>query len=421
MKNKTNIRNIQEKDTKNKNKIIKKMQNSFFFTRKDIGMQSEKIKNEFQSRKDKLNFTTITNNNNLKNPKDIKPKYLRKNISLACTNLNSFLNTDKINQREKSKSKIKTKYIKKIKENIGTLNISKKNIILNNLQKGKEKKYNPDYNNCFSGKKKISPFSNMFKSLNTSFIYTDYKQRNTNDNFKSFIKHIDNNNDSNKKNPIKIDLNNYYKNLNSLKPNKNIRNKSYLNKLYPGANFSKKEKKYIVKNSKNINNINMNMNNSSKLTNISSYVASEKNINSKKSLTNNIDLIKEKILILFKSDLKEKESQDLESKFLNYELGLSDKVSTINNNFLDDNIIYQNKNVKYEECEKSFEEIEKIAKEIYNSEYKNKIKSFFNHRKKKENNSYISKDIGLNNDIEELKDGEEIQNVLALYVNIKKK
>ena len=69
------------------------------------------------------------------------------------------------------------------------------------------------------------------------------------------------------------------------------------------------------------------------------------------------------------------------------------------------------------EYEKPIEEIEKIAKEIYNSELKNK--KINNKIKMNIKNSYISKDIGIN--IEEFKLGEEIQNVFALSINKKNK
>ena len=149
--------------------------------------------------------------------------------------------------------------------------------------------------------------------------------------------------------------------------------------------------------SKNIPiNMNMNnMNNSSKLTNISSYVTSEKNINSKKSPndalnhSNDINLIKEKLLLKFKSDLNENETQEYESKFLNFELGLSEEIS--NNNLYEN--LDNNKDINKDECEKTIEEIEKIANEIYNSEYKNKRISYIKCRK--DNNSIISKDIVL--------------------------
>lgn len=58
------------------------------------------------------------------------------------------------------------------------------------------------------------------------------------------------------------------------------------------------------------------------------------------------------------SEIYENEMQDYESKFLNYELGISDKVSTINN--LDETI--KKKEAIKNECEKPVEEIEKKQK-----------------------------------------------------------
>ena len=69
------------------------------------------------------------------------------------------------------------------------------------------------------------------------------------------------------------------------------------------------------------------------------------------------------------------EAKEYESKFLNYELGVSDKISTSIYN-LDNNNYKNNENTK-NECEKPVEEIEKIADQIINkSNYKTKHISF---------------------------------------------
>ena len=411
--------------------LLRKKQNTLTFTPKEVCqgsfVQNEKLKKIFNSGKDKMKILNLTNNTYHKNQKDIRKKDLRnKNISMTCTNLNTFMQSNMSKKRDiisKTKTKAKTKYIKKIRENADTSNIHKKNTILNNYQKFK--KLNLINDKGFSGKEETIYNSNMFKSVKTTFINMDYQHKNKS-HLKSFVKNI---NKKYKKIPIKIDLHNYYKSHNNLQLNKNNRYKKFYNNVNTEVDLKKNVNTNNNILSKNIA-ININMNNSSKLTNISSYVASEKHLNSKISPneeTNkykDINLIKEKILLKFKSDVKEGESQDFESKFLNYELGLSDKVSTLynNKNILDDNVCYdKNKNNFYDECEKSVEEIEKIANEIYNSEYKNKIISYINHRKTKEINDYINKYFGMNNDIEELKNGEEIQNVLTLNANIKNK
>ena len=134
-----------------------------------------------------------------------------------------------------------------------------------------------------------------------------------------------------------------------------------------------------IKLSKNVNN-----NISSRQTIFSSYITSEKNAlsmiksngdseeknkkeNSLKNLNDYINL---------ESESNDVETKEYESKFLNYELGVSDKISTNNYN-LDNNNYKNNENIK-NEYEKPVEEIEKIADQILNkSNYKNKNTPFF--------------------------------------------
>ena len=137
-----------------------------------------------------------------------------------------------------------------------------------------------------------------------------------------------------------------------------------------------------IKLSKNVNN-----NISSRQTIFSSYITSKKNIlsiiksnggseeknkkeNSLKNLNDDMNL---------ESELNDVETKEYESKFLNYELGVSDKISTNNNNYnLDNNNNnYKNNEIIKNEFEKPVEEIEKIADQILNkSNYKNKHISF---------------------------------------------
>ena len=424
--------NIQDHLNRNIYKFPNKRQNALFFTPPNMGhssfIQTEKIQNTFYSGKEKYKFSNITNNISQKKHKNIKLKGVKKqNISLTFANINKLLNKEishrnNNNKNFGSKIKIKSKYISKIKENINSINAPKKNNIFNNYPK--EKKINSNNNcKCFSGNKKADQDKNVFKTVNTSFIYTDYRQK-----YNSLLhKDLSCNNHLIKNNLSKKNKN---KKLNNTRNNNNIYKLN--NEINISKNFKINRKNEILDREEKNNNqiskniaINMNMNNSTKLTNISSYVTSEKNINSKKtpndglSPSNNINLLKEKLLLKFKSNLNEEETQEYESKFLNFELGISDKVSTDNNYYLDENPTIK-KDMNNNECEKPVEEIEKIANEIYNSEYKNKRISYINLRKDKKN-IYISKDIGLNNDIEELKDGEEIQNVLSLNVNKRNK
>ena len=428
MKNKITYNNIQSNINKAPHKNIKTKKNVIFFTPPDTKytsfIQQEKLKNIFYTVKEKDNYSKITNNVYKKNSKIIKTMESKKNNkSITFTNINNIFNNkiinkkNYINKKNKSKSKIKTKYIKKINDNINLLNDKKKNIILNNYQRKKITLKN-NQNNLFSGKQ-----NRIYdKEYNSSFIFTDYKHKNK-DSFKNCLYK-----DSFKLNScqMKIDFEQFSK-YNEIKMQQYGNNKIiYINKFKRKNNILlkykiKKQYMSLNRNENKINNnyipknipINLNMNNSSKLTNISSYVTSERNNNSKigqnkiLNKNNDINLMKEIFLLKLKSVVNEKDTQEYESHFLNYELGFSDKVSTINNNYLNDKI-YNNKDIIGNECEKPAEEIEKIANEIYNSEYRNRRISYLNN-------------LDLNNNIEELKNGEGIQNILSLIVNKKNK
>jgi chloramphenicol O-acetyltransferase len=124
-------------------------------------------------------------------------------------------------------------------------------------------------------------------------------------------------------------------------------------------------------------------------------------------------ILQKEIPLYLTTEVNENDNtQEFESKFLNYELGVSDKVSTIYD-ILDESI--KEKEIIKKECEKSVEEIEKIAKEIYNSNIKRKSKKskkIVNLKKNK-----ILNNFNLNCDIDELKDGEEINDILTFTIN----
>ena len=133
-----------------------------------------------------------------------------------------------------------------------------------------------------------------------------------------------------------------------------------------------------MKLSKNVNN-----NISSRQTIFSSYITSEKNVLSmiksndgseeKRRKENALKFLNDHINL--ESESNDVETKEYESKFLNYELGVSDKIST--NNYNLDNNIYKNNETIKNEYEKPVEEIEKIADQILNkSNYKNKHISF---------------------------------------------
>ena len=181
----------------------------------------------------------------------------------------------------------------------------------------------------------------------------------------------------------------------------------------------------IYKKENNINNINcilnqikrnVNMNNSSKLTNISSHAS---NLNSKQKpiqlinkSNDNINKLKKIFLLKLKIDSNESEEQEYESQFLNYDLGLSDEITSSKNNYLDEKLFLSNKNKIVNECEKPVEEIEKLANEIYNSQYKPKKMSYI---------YALKQNLDINDNTEELKEGEEIKNILLFNVNKKNK
>ena len=209
--------------------------------------------------------------------------------------------------------------------------------------------------------------------------------------------------------------------------NDNLKNENYIKKSI----FNTQSIASIIKGkdkSKIIQEINKN--NSSKLTTISSYVTNDKNEFLSKSpvkdSNKNINLIKMKILNQNSFLLKEiplnltteenenDNNQEFESKFLNYELGVSDKVSTVYD-ILDESI--KEKEIIKQECEKSVEEIEKIAREIYSSNIKRKSKKSKGIVNLKKNKVFNNLNFNLNSDIDELKDGEEIHDILAFNIN----
>lgn len=418
-----------------------KRKNLLFFTPPDVEyssvLQSEKLKRQILIRKNKIKTSNITNSMTPKITTNTSPKYFKnENISLTCSNINSHLNY-RIFKKNKnidftSISKIKSKYINQIKEKIDKVYKPKKNNILLNTQKYKITLKDINTNNFLSGKKSITKDSNIIKTLNTSFIYTKYKNKS---NLYSKV-YLYNESYNKISSSIKVDSYNIsnINNKGKTSKNKNKRNKNISNKLNTDVDLSKKlifNNGYIKSKINDKDKIklvkNINKNNSSKLTNISSLLTSDKNeiskrvpketnkyhYNKNKDFNINNSLLKKNIILNLTSEAKENETQDFESKFLNYELGVSDKVSTIN--YLDESIKMKKKVKK--EYEKPIEEIEKIAKEIYNSELKNK--KINNKIKMNIKNSYISKDIGIN--IEEFKLGEEIQNVFALSINKKNK
>ena len=407
-----------------------KRQNVLFLKSQDLYISSiinkEKLKSINIDGKEKRKTKNITTSDiNSKIKQNIKSNCMKKqNISL-CSNIKSKYNTSKkknnINNNYISVSLIKKKYIDEIKENINLMNISEKNKKPTILAK----KINSYHNSIKKGR--VYNNNILFQTINKSLIHTNLKSKYNNIYSNSFLNDKLSNNINQS---IKISINYNSKNNSNRKINTSRRNKKISNiiksddflakkLIFSNHNMNSEAKEKGQK--KKINNTKKD--NSSKLTNISS---SDKNEISKKSPIDipkkSYDLknenffkkstfLERQVTLKMTSEIYENDTQDYESKFLNYELGISDKVSTINN--LDETI--KKKEVIKNECEKPVEEIEKKAKEIYNSEYKYKEKKS---EKKIINNNSLSH-INLNNDIEEFKEGEEIQNIFTLYVNKK--
>jgi len=331
-------------------------------------------------------------------------------------------------------SQIKKKYINKLKGCINSKNNPKKNIICNFQKTKKEFVSLNSKEKSFSINKNFN--DDISKPKNISFIYTNNKQINNNfyrkiNKSKCFYHnkisktftgignsiHKKTNNKNNKKSmKIRNNIcNDHLKNENYIK--KSIFNTQSIASIIKG-----KDKSKIIQE--------INKNNSSKLTTISSYVTNDKNEFLSKSpvkdSNKNINLIKMKILNQNSFLLKEiplnltteenenDNNQEFESKFLNYELGVSDKVSTVYD-ILDESI--KEKEIIKQECEKSVEEIEKIAREIYSSNIKRKSKKSKGIVNLKKNKVFNNLNFNLNSDIDELKDGEEIHDILAFNIN----
>ena len=426
--------------TQNHNEKNKKYQ---FFTLPD----ADTVHSSFAqtNRKKSKKLENLNSKFNIKNQKNSASKFTnfkRENALMNNSNLNMFLKYDTSYKKNKrndmycnytSISKIKKKYINKLKEKISPMNIPKKNIICNFLKAKKEFKTLNLEEKTFSMKKS---FNDTLRLKNINYIYSNNNQ--IINNFykkKTQSKFLYNNKNSNIFMGIGTSIHKKTNNKND-KKNMNKRNNIYGDNL-KDETYAKKQIfntqsiAYIIKGkdkSKIIQEINKN--NSSKLTTISSYVTndkneflpkssfkdSNKNINMKKMdfLNKNSILLKEFPLNLTAEVIENDTTQEYESKFLNYELGVSDKVSTIYD-ILDENI--KEKEIIKKECEKSVEEIEKIAKEIYNSNIKRKSKKSKKIVNLKKNKILNNFNFNLNSDIDELKDGEEINDILTFNIN----
>ena len=401
-------------------------------------------KNKYNISKTYIDLNHISSSNN-------KSNYIKK------MNSNNINNSLKKNNKKKNYISIKKGYSSNNNENVKVFRNLSKNKVIKNISNSKNKikglNSNVSLNDseaCITNKKTIfqnnkinefvkknllpKNFKNKVNNYSHSFIHRNNnnyliinERKNETENEKqnifSTIKNINNLNQKDKLQSSK-NLNNFQKQK-ILKVNNKI-NDHKIKKVYTNNNtisfpkISKNNEDY-VKLSKSIKLI-KNKNISSKPTIFSSYSTSEKNVIStlvsneatkeNKFNKNNINELpfKDNFILNYTIESNGKDTQEYESKFLNYELGVSDKISTLN--YTLDNNNQNNENTK-NEYEKTVEEIERIANQIINnSNYKNKKISHFN-------NNRISKDITTldNDDIEELKQGECIQKVLNLYIS----
>jgi len=392
----------------------------------------------------KYNTSKTYNTLNMTNSSNHKPYFIKKN--------NYIINNPKNNNKKKEYINTKKDYSSNNNDNIIIPFNLPKNKVIKNIVKNITKNVNVNVslndnqpwvtykNSIFHNKKrngfikKKGLFRNCRNKINNSS-YNSLHRKNINNLIikekekenHNLVNIIKNYIYSNKKDNIKSseNINNYRKK--ELFKNNNKKYKQNIKKLYTDVNstsFSKKnENNKLATSIKLIKNINF----SSKPSVFSSYSTSEKNFIStlvsndfvKQNKNNKINMNNSKkndnFLLNYTIESNGKDTQEYESKFLNYELGESDKLSTLNytseyNNLKDENI----KN----EYEKPVEEIEEIANQILNnSNYINKRISLLNNRLNNLNNR-MSKEIKIfNDDIEELKKGEGIQKVLTLCIS----
>ena len=429
----------------------KKLTNKTIDNKKETSLQKDK---KYSKAYNSL-FNTYSN--------DYKSNYINKNLFEFYNEINetngmnnihkkrnnnnnknfSFKKNDKI---KKSFNLSKNKVIKNISYSRNRIK-GLKDISLNETEswiKFKNNIFNNNKNESIKEKMIFKKYKNKINNYSLSFVYNnDFKinfanneiEKNGNGNCnttkyknsfirKEKIKSLYNINNSRIKKSIKI------KN----KKNDNNVNKDTNDKIISSYTSKGKIKNRYKCNQKLPKSIKVfkNLNISSKPTFFSSYLNSEQNM--KSSLISN-EYIKQNKIRLNKNqntglplndnyklnytiDSNGKDLQEYESKFLNYELGISDKISTSNytldNN--NNNNIYNKEDIM-NEYEKPVEEIEEIAdKIINNSNYRNKTVSMVNNIFIN-NNNLNRKETFYNDDIEELKKGEKIQKVLNLYVS----
>jgi len=385
----------------NKYKIAKKYNN--IFKTKTLNDQFPKAKKALKTNylnKKEYYYTNKNNEKyslyNISKSNIFKiPKKVIKNMNSTLNNKISHVLSKKNNNKDGNAIKsIRNKFLsEKSKNNLcnysksfiqmkTTNHLMKFEFDMNKLYKSKEKIREKD-TTLDNGRKNISLREKEKKNFTNSKLSL---LKRIPKNYGSVLNRIVRNNLKNKNKNSTFDIRN--ENLNKYNTYKNNYENSLINQnsiTHSRINIKTSENNngnINIKLSKNVNN-----NISSRQTIFSSYITSEKNMlsmiksnggseeknkkeNSLKNLNDDMNL---------ESELNDVETKEYESKFLNYELGVSDKISTNNNNYNLDN---NNNNYKINEIiknelEKPVEEIEKIADQILNkSNYKNKHISF---------------------------------------------
>lgn len=416
--------------------------------------KNSKIKNNNKCNK-------IINNDNKK-----ENVLFKKNMmELKKTNNNKFSSTDNFGNGNNCKKNINSKLIfsniQIFKKNNRKLKFRKNISLPGNYCKNKTVNYLIKKNKSqFYNKKKLK-FNISQNNKNNSTTFLDEKRQQmfltTKKSYMNTNKKLIYNKNNNGKKLGRI-INNtksfttiFHNHLNNLNNslNKTANKEFKINKKIKTIKLTKIPKKNAKKNKsfeKTNNNNNNNLSNNTKPTYFSSFIKSEKNggngammstrkieefhLNKKanntntefevnnfinKKFTNFIEHMKFFYINPESQKIKQDNSniKESESKFLNYDLGqtngpslMLDSIlhSNINNtaNNIDNNKNFNEINHKNDvaECEKTVEEIEKLANEMF------------------ANSSFMGNDIATNEDfdIEEFKEGEDIQKILSLNI-----
>ena len=299
---------------------------------------------------------------------------------------------------------------------------------------------------------KVNTTKSPKANLKLNKFVTGQKDSNFSKNKKSNINKKECDNSTIEKLKEKLKNINLFRKLNETSCSQKKLNKTKQKILQHRTEMSTLPQKFSKKTNNNIQKCRQNV--SSKPTNFSSFFASEKNNISNKNQYENIEnklkynIIDERLYNLFDETYnidrgEETETQEFESKFLNYDLLESSKNNIISN-LQKDELLWNNTNRSssklligkienqfshnVSEYEKPAEEMELIANEILNnSNILNKKLIEANNKNIKSNNvgkniikNVLNKNKIMAYDTEELKEGEGIQKIFSICLTDKK-